>query len=188
MTSTDTIFAVATPPGRSAIAVFRISGPLAEQAPPLFGARCPAAGKFLLDRLYNNSQIIDEAIILFMKAPKSSTGEDVCEIHCHGSNAVLSAVTEMLTNRKGFRPAEAGEFARRAFINNKMDLLEIEGLADLIDAETTVQLHQAWAQIDGSLRAPVMAWRAELIDIVAKLEALIDRWKLLCPLGFYMCE
>jgi len=174
MISTDTIFAVATPPGRSAIAVIRISGPQARLAPALFGANCPDAGRFLVTRLRAEAGVIDEAVILFMEGPRSSTGEDVCEIHCHGSSAVLGTLTNMLADARGFRLAEHGEFTRRAFMNDKMDLLGVEGLADLIDAETPVQLHQAWAQIDGALRGPVGRWREALIAVASRLEALID--------------
>ena len=174
MTSVDTIFAVATPPGRSAIAVIRISGPKAGLSPALFAANCPAAGQFGLARLRVGDQVIDEAMILFMAAPKSSTGEDVCEIHCHGSTAVIQLILGILTKSAGFRLADAGEFTRRAFINGKMDLLAVEGLADVIEAETPNQLYQAWSQIDGALRGPVSRWRADLISVAAQLEALID--------------
>ena len=174
MTSVDTIFAVATPPGRSAIAVIRISGPKAGLSPALFTANCPAAGQFCLARLRVGDQVIDEAMILFMAAPKSSTGEDVCEIHCHGSTAVIHMILGILTKSAGFRLADAGEFTRRAFINGKMDLLAVEGLADVIEAETPNQLYQAWSQIDGALRGPVSRWRADLISVAAQLEALID--------------
>ena len=174
MTSVDTIFAVATPPGRSAIAVIRISGPKAGLSPALFAANCPAAGQFCLARLRVGDQVIDEAMILFMAAPKSSTGEDVCEIHCHGSTAVIQLILDILTKSAGFRLADAGEFTRRAFINGKMDLLAVEGLADVIEAETPSQLYQAWSQIDGALRGPVSRWRADLISVAAQLEVLID--------------
>ena len=174
MTSVDTIFAVATPPGRSAIAVIRISGPKARLSPTLFAANCPAAGQFCLARLRAGDNVIDEAMILFMAAPKSSTGEDVCEIHCHGSIAVIQLILDILTKTAGFRLADAGEFTRRAFINRKMDLLSVEGLADVIEAETPNQLFQAWSQIDGALRGPVSRWRADLISVAAQLEALID--------------
>ena len=174
MTSVDTIFAVATPPGRSAIAVIRISGPQARIAPKLFAANCPAAGQFRLARLRAGDQVIDEAMILFMAAPKSSTGEDVCEIHCHGSTAVIELILDILANAAGFRLADAGEFTRRAFLHGKMDLLAVEGLADVIDAETPNQLYQAWSQIDGALRGPVSRWRTDLISVAAQLEALID--------------
>ena len=174
MTSVDTIFAMATPPGRSAIAVIRISGPKASTSPALFAANCPAAGHFCLVRLRVGDQVIDEAMILFMAAPKSSTGEDVCEIHCHGSPAVIQLILNILTKAPEFRNADAGEFTRRAFINGKMDLLAVEGLADVIDAETPNQLYQAWSQIDGALRGPVSSWRANLISVASQLEALID--------------
>ena len=170
----DTIYAVATPPGRSAIAVIRISGLNAARAPDLFSVPCPAAGQFNVSRLMHADKVLDQVILLFMKGPHSSTGEDVCEIHCHGSRAVVDVITAQLEKATGFRLAAPGEFTRRSFSNGKMDLSGVEGLADLIDARTPAQLHQAWAQIDGALRAPVMAWRAELIEIAARLEALID--------------
>ena len=125
-------------------------------------------------RLRVGNQVIDEAMILFMAAPKSSTGEDVCEIHCHGSIAVIQLILDILTKAAGFRLADAGEFTRRAFMNGKMDLLAVEGLADVIEAETPNQLYQAWSQIDGALRGPVSRWRADLISVAAQLEALID--------------
>ena len=169
-----TIFAIATPPGLSAIAVIRISGPLASDAPALFGAVCPLAGQFSVARLVLDQRVIDQVILLFMKAPFSSTGEDVCEIHCHGSRAVIDSLLSRFSVEDGFSMAQPGEFTRRSFMNGKMDLSGVEGLADLIEAETLTQLHQAWAQIDGALCAPVMAWRGELIEIAAQLEALID--------------
>ena len=174
MTSDDTIFAVATPPGRSAIAVIRISGPKAAQAPALFGTDCPKEGHFRFARLTTENQVIDEALILFMRAPQSSTGEDVCEFHCHGSSAILDMLLKKLADTTGFRLANAGEFTRRAFAHEKLDLLGVEGLADVIDAKTSAQLHQAWAQIDGSLRGPVTRWRENLIVLASQLEALID--------------
>jgi len=169
-----TIFAIATPPGQSAIAVIRISGPLAGATPALFGAACPPAGQFSVARLVLDQRVIDQAILLFMKAPFSSTGEDVCEMHCHGSRAVMDVLLGRLSAEDGFSMAKPGEFTRRSFMNGKMDLSGVEGLADLIEAETATQLHQAWAQIDGALRAPVMAWRGKLVGITAQLEALID--------------
>ena len=169
-----TIFAIATPPGRSAIAVIRISGPLAGDAPALFGAACPSAGQFSVARMVLDQRVIDQVLLLFMKAPFSSTGEDVCEIHCHGSRAVIDALLARLGAEESFSMAKPGEFTRRSFMNGKMDLSGVEGLADLIEAETATQLYQAWAQIDGALRAPVMAWRGELVGIAAQLEALID--------------
>jgi len=169
-----TIFAIATPPGRSAIAVIRVSGPLAGDVPALFGACCPSAGQFSVARLVLDQRVIDQVVLLFMKAPFSSTGEDVCEIHCHGSRAVIEVFLARIGAEYGFAMAQPGEFTRRGFMSGKMDLSGVEGLADLIEAETAIQLHQAWAQIDGALRAPVMVWRGELVGIAAQLEALID--------------
>ena len=170
----DTIYAVATPPGRSAIAVIRISGAEAASAPLLFSVACPEAGQIRIARLMREGKVLDQVIILFMKAPHSSTGENVCEIHCHGSIAVINGIIDLLGTKNGFRAAGPGEFTKRSFMNGKMDLSGVEGLADLIDAATPTQLHQAWAQIDGALRTPVMLWRDELISIAAQLEALID--------------
>ena len=125
-------------------------------------------------RLVLGQRVIDQVILLFMKAPFSSTGEDVCEIHCHGSRAVIDVLLARLGAQEGFAMAQPGEFTRRSFMNGKMDLSGVEGLADLIEAETTIQLHQAWAQIDGYLRGPVARWREDLIALASQLEALID--------------
>ncbi len=170
----DTIYAIATPPGRSAIAVIRISGQNASKVPVLFSVPCPTAGQFIVSRLMQYGKVLDQVILLFMQSPHSSTGEDMCEIHCHGSRAVIDAIMTHLEKADGFRLASPGEFTRRSFSNGKMDLSGVEGLADLIDAQTPSQLNQAWAQIDGALRAPVMAWRSALVEITAQLEALID--------------
>ena len=153
----------------------RISGKNASRAADAFHVRCPDAGHFAVRRLVNAvGQPIDEVLLLYMQAPVSSTGEDVLEIHCHGSQAVQTMILDRLAQIDGFRPAVPGEFTRRAFGNDKFDLSAVEGLADLIDAETPAQLHQAWAQLDGALRKPVTAWRDTLISLAGQLEALID--------------
>ena len=171
----DTIFALATPPGRSAIAVIRVSGPAAHMAPSLFGVACPSPGRFHLARLLDETGMpLDEALILAMAGPRSSTGEDVIEIHTHGSMAVTAAALRILGNAQGFWPAIAGEFTHRMFANGKIDLLGTEALADLIDSETDRQRLQAWRQLDGALYKPVMEWREALIRLGAQLEALID--------------
>ena len=173
--SSETIFAQATPAGRAAIAVIRISGPKAHAAPALFGAPCPAAGCFAVATLRDPAGgLLDEALILAMTGPRSSTGEDVVEIHAHGSMAVTSAILEVLGQADGFRPALAGEFTHRMFANGKIDLLGTEALADLIDSETDLQRQQAWRQMQGALYHPVSAWREELIRLGGQLEALID--------------
>ena len=173
--STDTIFALATPPGKSAIAVIRISGVLASGVSGKFGVKTPDVGSIAVVKLRDDKgAIIDQVVSLFMAGPRSSTGEDVLELHCHGSRAVITRILTYLSRQNGLRPAEPGEFTHRAFHNDKMDLSGAEGLADLIDAETEFQLTQAWNQMDGALRQPVLAWRSSLIKISGQLEALID--------------
>jgi len=171
----DTIFALATPPGRSAIAVTRISGPAAHASPALFGATCPSPGCFQVARLFDDSGMpLDEALILTMAGPRSSTGEDVVEIHTHGSMAVTAVVLRMLSDAGGFRPAIAGEFTHRMFANDKIDLLGTEALADLIDSQTDRQRLQAWRQLDGALYKAVAKWREYMVRLGGRLEALID--------------
>ena len=173
--SSDTIFAQATPAGRSAIAVVRISGPKAHRAPALFAASCPAPGRFGVAMLQDaEGRPLDEALILCMAAPRSSTGEDVVEIQAHGSVAVTAAILEILGQADGFRPADAGEFTHRMFANGKIDLLGTEALADLIESETDLQRQQAWRQMQGALYHPVSGWREDMIRLGGQLEALID--------------
>ena len=172
---TDTIFALATPPGRSAIAVIRVSGPQASDVPDLFGATSllprQAQRRWLRDKEGN---LIDDVIMIAFVGPLSATGEDVTEIHCHGSPAVVEDILNHLAAVSGFRLAEAGEFTRRAFDNNKTDITAAEGLADLIEANTSLQRVQAAAQMAGSLRRPVENWRREIISCLSELEASID--------------
>ena len=97
----DTIYAVATPPGKSAIAVIRISGQNAAKTPDLFSVTCPDAGQFNVSRLMHAGKVLDQVILLFMKGPRSSTGEDVCEIHCHGSRAVVDVIIAQLEKARG---------------------------------------------------------------------------------------
>ena len=171
----DTIFALATPPGMSAIAVIRISGDKALQVPQLFdvaaGAVRTAKRVFLKEE---NGTIIDDVMVLGFAAPASATGEDVLEIHCHGSVAVIDDILSVLAKTEGFRAAEPGEFTRRALDNGKMDITAAEGLADLIEAETAMQRRQASAQMTGQLSRPVGFWRAEIARLLAHLEAIID--------------
>ena len=127
MTSVDTIFAVATPPGRSAIAVIRISGPKARLSPTLFACKLPSRWTILFGRLHAGDNIIDEAMILFMAAPKISTGEDVCEIHCHGSIAVIQLILDILTKTAGFRLADAGEFTVAPSLIGKWICCQLKG-------------------------------------------------------------
>ncbi len=172
-----TIAAVATAPGRAGIAVMRISGPRAGEAlGRLIGARLPpprrAAPRKLRDP--RDGAVIDEGLVLWFPAPESFTGEDVAELHLHGSRAVIAAILKVLTESCNVALAEPGEFTRRAFDNGKLDLAQAEGLADLIDAETDGQRRQALRQLGGALGRKAEAWRDQLIKASAFLEAAID--------------
>jgi len=120
------------------------------------------------------SELIDRGLVLFFAAPRSFTGEDCAEFQVHGGLSVVSALLDALSNVKGLRPAEAGEFTRRAFYNGKMDLVAVEGLADLIHAETEFQRRQALIQADGHLSRLFQAWKVQLVKNVAHVEAYID--------------
>jgi tRNA modification GTPase len=172
---TDTIFALASGPGRAGVAVIRVSGPAAGAAlDRLCGAPRPAARMAALRRFRSPAgEVIDQGLALWFPAPASFTGEDCAEFHVHGGPAVIAAMADALS-AAGLRPAEAGEFTRRAFANAKMDLTEAEGLADLIDAETEGQRAQALAQMTGSLKTLYEGWREELIAVLAALEGEID--------------
>ena len=171
----DTIFALATPPGVSAIAIIRISGGEAARL------GYDLSGYHLQHKVVQAAIIrdeeglpLDEAMLLYMKAPATPTGEECLEIHCHGSLAVTSAIIGYLARQEHCRPAEAGEFSKRAFDNGKMDLTAIEGLADLIEAQTQTQRLQAFHQLKGALRNTATNWRDNIIQLSARLEALID--------------
>ena len=175
MKSTETIYALASAPGKSGVAVFRISGPEAKAALKALGVEKPLEPRLAtLVTLRNKTQIIDQAIALAFPAPHSFSGEDVIELHTHGSRAVTKLLLEALNGVSGLRLAEAGEFARRAFLNGKLDLLEAEGLADLIDAETTSQHAQATRQFGGQATARIEALREKILEPLALLEAYID--------------
>jgi tRNA modification GTPase len=175
--SRDTIFALASGLGKSAVAVFRISGPgcsaaLAALAP---GAKFPARQAVLRTLRHPLSlEPIDRALITRFEAPTSFTGENLVELSVTGGRAVISATAQALILVRGLRPAEPGEFAWRAFVNGKLDLSEVEGLADLVDAETEAQRRQAQRIAGGALRRECEAIRAMLISTMATIEAQID--------------
>lgn len=173
--STDTIFALATPAGRSGVAVFRLSGPQAGATLAALTARAlPTPRLAVKRRLFASDSVpLDDALVLWFPGPASFTGEDVVELHIHGGPAIIAAVGEALT-KLGLRLAEAGEFTRRAFDHGKLDLVEIEGLADLIAAETEAQRRQALRQAEGELSALYEDWRGALISALARIEAAID--------------
>ncbi len=172
---TDTIYALASGPGRAGVAVIRVSGPAAGTAlDALAGTPRPAPRQAVLRRFRaRGGEVIDQGLALWFPGPASFTGEDCAEFHVHGGPAVIAAMAEALS-AVGLRPAEAGEFTRRAFANGKMDLTEAEGLADLIDAETEGQRAQALAQMTGTLKALYEGWREALITVLAALEGEID--------------
>lgn len=170
---TDTIFALATPPGRGAIAVIRLSGPGVDQALDGLGAGRPKPRLASVRNLSHAGEHIDQALVLRFVAPHSYTGEDAAELHLHGGRAVVEAASRALI-ALGLRPAEPGEFTRRAFQNGRMDLAQAEAVADLIDAETTAQARQALGQLDGRLSQAYAGFRRDLLKALALVEAEID--------------
>lgn len=172
----DTIFALSSAAGRSAVAVVRMSGPQAAAVVRSMTGRdlahCTAALRTIRHPV--SHAILDRAVVLFFKGPASETGEDIAELQLHGSRAVVAAVLAALGTIPGCRMALPGEFARRAFDNGKIDLTTAEGLADLIDAETEQQRIQALAQASGEHHRLYAGWRRELIQAQALVEAAID--------------
>jgi tRNA modification GTPase len=171
----DTIFALASGIGRAAIAVLRLSGPDCEAVVRQLAGRLPAPRTASLCRLRapGNDEILDEALVLWFPAPRSYTGEDSAELHLHGGRAVLEGVSAALL-AAGARPAEPGEFTRRAFLHGRLDLTAAEGIADLIDAETAAQRRQALRQAGGALAARYAGWAERLTRLLAHQEAAIE--------------
>jgi tRNA modification GTPase len=175
----NTIYALSTVFGKSGVAVIRVSG---DHALDVISQMTNIETLYLKPRHAYFSPIhsivsretLDHAVVLYFKAPHSFTGEDSVEIQCHGSKAVLSSILDQLGRLPDFRLAEPGEFSKRAFYHNKMDLTEAEGLADLIDAETIEQQRYALRQLDGNLKNLYESWREELLSVYAWLEAFID--------------
>jgi tRNA modification GTPase len=176
VTERPTIFALSSGRPPAAIAVIRISGPRSGAALKAMTGRLPQPRQATLARICRpgTPDIVDEALVLWFPAPRSETGEDVVELQLHGGRAVVAAVLSALAQIEGCRPAEAGEFTRRAFENGRIDLTAVEGLADLVAAETEAQRRQALRQLQGALRERVESWRIRLIDALALVEAGID--------------
>ena len=170
----DTIFAVASGAGRTALTVLRMSGPRSGALLQGLCTRLPAPRMASLRTLRApNGEKLDRALVLWLPGPGSYTGEDCAEFFLHGGRAVLTAVADALV-ALGARPAEPGEFSRRAFLNGRMDLLEAEAVADLVEAETAAQRTQALRQMDGALGALMRGWADRLLRLLAQQEALID--------------
>ncbi|AYJ87954.1 tRNA uridine-5-carboxymethylaminomethyl(34) synthesis GTPase MnmE [Sphingomonas paeninsulae] len=173
----DTIFALSSGSPPAGIAVVRVSGPDANRALLLLTGRSmpkPRTATVALLMDPDTRLPLDHALTLAFPRPKSATGEDVVELHLHGGRAVVAAVLNSLSQIKGLRPAEPGEFTRRAFENNRIDLAQAEGLGDLLSAETEAQRRSAIAQVGGSLHRLTEAWIRQLLQISARVEAVID--------------
>ena len=171
----DTIFALASAPGKAGISIVRLSGPLAiNVAEKLTKSKLKEKQPNLRVIYDSDNHFIDQALILIFSKPYSFTGENVVEFHLHGSSAVVSSVIKLLGNFKGLRSAEAGEFTRCALDNGKLDLAQVEGLADLIDAETDAQHKQAARIFNGALGKKTKEWRAKLVKAGALLVATLD--------------
>lgn len=176
MSHGSTIFALSSGRPPAAIAVVRISGPRAGAALERLIGRVPEPRRAALARVRDprSGELIDEALALFFPAPHSETGEDVAELQVHGGHAVIAGVLDALAGVDGLRPAEPGEFTRRAFEHGKLDLTAVEGLADLIAAETPAQRRLAFRQLKGLIGDRAEAWRRRLIASLALIEARID--------------
>lgn len=176
----DTIAAVATPPGAGGIGIIRVSGPKAEEIGRLLFRPAKGPCSFETHRLYHGDllspetgDLLDEVLITLMRGPRSFTGEDVLEIHCHGGPVLIRSVLEAVL-RSGARPADPGEFTRRAFLNNRMDLSQAEAVADLISAQTRRGIDACLAQLKGRLSEKIRILRDSLLGVLVLLEADVD--------------
>jgi len=171
----DTVFALASGRGRAGVAVVRLSGPSAHEAVRVLAGTIPPARRLSLRRLRDpEGDVLDDALVAVFDPQASFTGEAAAELHLHGSAAVVAAVTRVLAKLPGLRPAEAGEFTRRALENGRLDLAQVEGLSDLIDAETEAQRRQALRVASGAVAARIEPWRSSLLRATALMEATID--------------
>ena len=170
----DTIYALASARGKAGVAVIRLSGPMAHAAVVHLAGSLPPLRQASLRRLRWQGEELDQALVLCFGARASFTGEDVAELHLHGSVAVVQSVLRVLGQLDGLRLAEPGEFTRRALENGCLDLAQVEGLADLIDAETEAQRRQALRVLSGAIGKRAEGWRAKLVRAAALIEATID--------------
>ena len=174
----ETIFALSTVPGLSAIAVFRISGPNAFSVlRNITRGNIPKNRLATLKKIFWKGEVIDQCIIITFKKNESYSGEKTVEIHCHGSLAIIEKLASILTlcgPKLNIRPAEEGEFTRQAFYNGKMDLIQVEGLSELLRAETEAQRKISFDSLDGVVSKKVDTWKSKILSILAFLEADID--------------
>ena len=169
-----TIFALSTAPGKAGLAVVRLSGNESFQVIKRLSGSVPPPRKAVLRKLIYDSEFIDQAIVICFSAKQSYTGEDMVEFHIHGSSAVLRNLTEVLVSNFGLIAAAPGEFTRRALENEKMDLLQVEGLLDLINSETKQQKKQALRSLTGKNSNKSNKWREKLVSALAYIELMID--------------
>lgn len=172
----DTIYALSSGAGKAGVAVVRLSGP---DTADVVGRMCnglpqPRKAELRILRSLSRGEAIDQCLALWFPAPGSFTGEDVAEFHVHGSVGVVRWLLDELGHVGGLRPAEPGEFVRRAFKHGKMDLVEIEGLADMLESESRQQVRQALFHVDGHASQVFVSWRGSLINALALVEACID--------------
>ena len=176
MRTDGTIFALSSGAGIAGVAVVRLSGPDVDAAVSAIAGSVPeprvATLRTFLDP--DSGECLDRGLVLAFPGPRSFTGEDMAEFHVHGGRAVVAGLLDALSQRPGFRAAERGEFTFRAFRNGKLDLTAVEGLSDLLAAETRAQRRLALSQAGGSLAALYESWRSQLVGISATLEAAID--------------
>lgn len=175
LTAGDTIFALSSGRPPAAIAVIRVSGPRAGEALRcLAGTIPPPRRAVLADLRGEDGDVLDRGLILWFPGPESATGEDCAEFHLHGGRAVIAAVERALAALPGFRTADAGEFTRRSFANGRIDLMQTEGLADLLTAETELQRRNAQALAQGVFSRQVLSWRDTVLALSAQIEAVLD--------------
>ena len=170
----DTIYALASARGKAGLSVVRISGPQAHEVVRALTGSVPVARRASLRHLRWNGDILDDALVLVFEERASFTGEKVAELQLHGSVATVSAVLTALAEQPGLRIAEPGEFTRRALENGRLDLAQVEGLSDLIEAETEAQRKQALEVFSGAIGTRVGVWREMIVRAAALIEATID--------------
>jgi tRNA modification GTPase len=170
----DTIIALSSGGLPSGVAVIRLSGPAVRDSLLEVIGTLPKPRQLTLADIRKDGDTLDRGLVVFFPGPRSFTGEDCAELQVHGSAAVVRAILRTFTATPGVRLAEAGEFTRRAFENGKLDLTEVEGLGDLILAETETQRRQAFARLAGGLSEMIGTWRERLLDLRAEIEARLD--------------
>src|SRR5574344_282198 len=174
-----TIYALSTVFGKSGVAIIRVSGQNAFKVLDTLTnvkSETVESRKMYFTPIYDSvsRETLDNCLVVAFKSPYSFTGENTVEINCHGSKAVIKSIINSLSQMQDFRLAEAGEYSRRAFYNGKMDLTEADGLADLIDAETSLQQKVAIKQMGGALFDLYKSWREQLVGVLSYVEAYID--------------